>query len=129
PREDRRLDAIGRGASLHEAHRSLDRLLHYFAELAGGLDLALAWNGDSFDRQQLPADLGPGEASHGTDLVLFLADAITVTPDTQEAVQVLLCDDDVLVLALENLAQRLARDLGEFTLERANAGFARVKTK
>ena len=54
----------------------LDRLLHHVAELAGGLHLALAGHGDRLDRQQLAADLGPGEAGDRADLVLFLALAV-----------------------------------------------------
>ena len=83
-REDRRLDAIGRRARLDEAHRRLDQFLHHFAELAGGLDLALAGHGDRLDRQQFAADLGPGEAGDRADLVLFLADAVAEAADAEK---------------------------------------------
>ena len=121
-----RLDAIGRRARLHEAHRRLDRFLHHFAELAGRLDLALAGDGDRFDRQQFAADLGPGEAGDRADLVLFLADAVTVAPNAEEIGEVVRGELDALDLAFEDLAQRLAGDLGQLALQRPDAGFARV---
>ena len=125
-REDRRLDAIGRRARLHEAHRCLDQLLHHFAELAGGLDLALAGDRDGLDRQQLAADLGPGEPGDGADLVLFLAHSVAEFPNAEELAEILGRQLDRLGLVLEDLAQRLARDLRQLALERSDARLARV---
>ena len=124
--EDRRLDAIGRRPRLDEAHRRLDQFLHHLAELAGGLDLALAGNGDRLDRQQLAADLGPGKAGDGADLVLFLADAVAELADAEELAEVVGRQLDLLGLALEDLAKRFARDLGQLALERADARLARI---
>ena len=58
-RENRRLDALSGGARLDEAHRCLDQFLHHFADLAGGLDLALAGDRDRLDGQQLAPNFGP----------------------------------------------------------------------
>ena len=125
-REDRRLDPVGRRSRLHEAHRRLDRLLHDFAEFAGGLDLTLAGNRDSFDRQQLAANLGPGEAGYGADLVLFLTHAVTEFPDAEIFADALGRKFDLLDLTLKDLAKRLARDLGKLALKRAHPGLARI---
>ena len=110
-REDRRLHAVRRRPRLHEAHRRLDRFLHHFAELAGRLDLALAGDGDRLDRQQLAADLGPGEAGDGADLVLFLADPVAELPDAEEFAQVVGRQLDLLDLVFEDLPEGFARHL------------------
>src|SRR6185369_14000924 len=124
--EDRRLHPVRGSARLHKAHRCLDRLLHHLSELAGRLDLALARNGYGLDRQQLAADFGPGEARDRADLVFFLTDPVAELPDAKEFAEVLGGQLDLLDLVLENLAQRLARDLRELALERPDAGLARV---
>ena len=49
-------------AAAHDRQRRLHRLLHDFAQLAGGRHLALAGHDRRLDRQQLAADLGPREA-------------------------------------------------------------------
>src|SRR5207248_866772 len=109
-----------------EAHRRLNRLLHHFAELAGGLDLTLAGDGHRFDRQQLAADLGPRETGNSTDLILFLAHPITEFSDAEEIAKIVQRQLDLFSLTFEDLTERLARDLGQLALERADAGFARV---
>ena len=86
--EHARLDAVARRARLDEGEGGLDRLLHDVAELAGGLDLALAGHGDRLDGQQFAADLGPGEAGDGADLVLFLAHAVAEAADADEIAEI-----------------------------------------
>ncbi len=125
-REDRRLDAIARAARLDEAHRRLDRLLHHFAELAGGLDLALARNGYRFDREQLAADFGPGEPGDGANLVLLLADAVAEAADAKELTEIIERELDLFDLVLEDLPKRLAGDLGQLALKRPDPGLAGV---
>ena len=125
-REDRWLDPERRGTGLDEAHRRLNRLLHHFAQFAGRLDLAFARDGDRLDRQQLAANLGPGETGYGADLVFLLAHAVAEFPDAEEVAEVVGGELDPFDLVLENLAQGLARDLGELALERPHAGLARV---
>src|SRR6478672_8344514 len=102
--EDRRLHSVGRSPRLDEAHRRLDRLLHHLAELAGRLDLALTGYGDRLDRQQLAANLGPGQAGDGADLVLFLANAVAEFAHAEEVTEVLRSQLHVLDLVFENLA-------------------------
>src|SRR4051794_9562521 len=107
-REDRGLDPERRRTRFDEAHRRLDRLLHHFAELAGGLDLALAGNGDRLNRQELAADFGPGETRDRANLVLFLAHSVAEFADAEERLEVVFPKHYALVLALENVAERLA---------------------
>src|SRR5205085_11336710 len=109
--------------------RRLYRFLHHLAKLAGRPDLALAGDRHRLDRQELAADFRPGEAGDGTNLIFFLADAVTEAADAEERVEVLLGDDDVLVLAFENLAERLAGNLRKLALECPNACFASVESK
>ena len=47
-------------------------------------------------------------------------------PHAEEFAEVVGRELDLLGLALEDLAQRLARKLGDLALERADAGLARV---
>src|SRR4051794_15377338 len=124
--KDRRLDAIGRRPRLDEAHRRLDRFLHHLAKLAGGLDLTLAWHRHRFDRQQFAADLSPREPGDRADLVLLFAHPVAEFADAKEFTEVFGRQLYLLHLAFEDLAQRLAGDLGKFALHRADAGFARV---
>ena len=74
--EERRLDAEVDGARAHIGRRRRDRLLHHVAQIAGDRHLALAGHHDAFDRQQLAADLGPGEAGDDADLILELGLAV-----------------------------------------------------
>src|SRR3546814_7354996 len=74
--EDRRLDAIGRRTRLHEAEGSRDAFGHHLAQLAGGLDLALAGCGHAFDGQQFAAHLGPGEPGNCADLRLVFRNPV-----------------------------------------------------
>src|SRR4051812_33552998 len=115
--EDRRLDAIARRAGLDEAHRRLDRLLHDFAELSGGLDLTLARDRDGLNGQQLSADFGPGEAGNGADLILLLAHSVAEAADAEEIAEIVQRQLDLLGLAFEDLPKRLARDFGQLALE------------
>src|SRR6478609_4829587 len=101
--EDRRLDAVGRRARLDEAERRRDAFGHHVAELAGGLDLALAGGRDALDRQQFTADFGPRKASDRTDLRFFFRHAVLVFAHTGELAEVLGRDDDALGLLLEDL--------------------------
>src|SRR5688500_9536070 len=128
-RENRRLDPERRGPRLDEAHRRLDRFLHHFAKLAGGLDIALAGNGDGLDRQQFAADLGPGEPGDRADLILFLAHAIAEAPHAEIFAEIILAHDDARIFGLEDVAERLAGDLGKLALERPDAGLAGVIAK
>src|SRR3546814_13096396 len=93
-REQAGLDAIGRRARLHEGQRGLHRLGHHFAELAGGADLPLARSGDRLDGQQLAADLGPCETGDGADLILAVADAVTLFAAPRPFVPILPRDAD-----------------------------------
>ena len=65
----------------------------------------------------------PGDRA---DLVLFLAHAVAESANAEELAEVFGRQLDLLDLAFEDLAKRLARDLGQLALERTNAGFARV---
>ena len=62
PVEDRRLDAEIQAAALDVVLRRLDRFFHHIAQLAGGAYLALAGHRHRLDRQQLAANLGPGQS-------------------------------------------------------------------
>src|SRR5690606_10704477 len=124
--EDRRLDAIGRAARLHEAEGRLDALVHHFAELARRPDLALPRGRDAFDRQQLAADFGPGQAGDRADLRFLVGLAVAELAPPREVAEVLRRDDDAPHLLLEDLAQRLARQPRDLALERADAGLAGV---
>ena len=74
-----RRDAELLGAMAHHRQRRRDRLVHHVAELAGGRRLALARQRHGLDRQQVAADLGPGEPGDLADLVLLLGDAVGVS--------------------------------------------------
>ncbi len=115
-----------RRARLHETERRGDAFIHHFAELAGGLDLALARRGDAFDRQQFAADLGPGEPGHGTDLRFFLAHAVLELAHPGKLAEVVRRNRDAFDLVFEDLAQALASQPGEFPLQRAHARLAGV---
>src|SRR3546814_14941881 len=78
--DEARLDTIAWRARPYERERGLDRLLHHFAQLAGGPDQSLAGNRHRLDGEQLAADLGPGQARDGADLVFFLANAVAEFP-------------------------------------------------
>src|SRR4051812_49272354 len=112
-----RLDAVSGSARLDEAERRLDALLHNVAQLSSGADSALTRHRDRLDRQQLAADFGPGKAGHGADLILFLTDAEPIFSHSGEVCQVRRRDHDLRVLALEDAAQALARQLGNLALE------------
>ena len=127
--ENRRLHAISRSARFDEAHRGLDRLLHHLAKLARGLDLPLARNRDRLDRQQLAADFRPRETRDGADLVFLLTNAVAIAADAEESLEIVLANDDAFVLALENLAERLAGDLRQLALQRADSGLTRVESQ
>ena len=73
----------------HDRQRGGDRLVHHVAELAGRRRLALAWQRDRFDRQQVAADFRPGEAGHLADLVLLLGDAVREAAHAEIFVEVL----------------------------------------
>ena len=83
--------------------RGLDRLLHHLAELAGVLQLALAGHHRGFDRQQLAADFGPGEAGDLADLVLLLGHAVAEAAHAEVLVEVLRRDVDRRFCVLASL--------------------------
>src|SRR6202163_4732901 len=72
------LDAEGYRARAHVRRRRRDRLLHYVAQVAGHRHAAFAGHHGGFDREQLAADVGPGEPGDDADqgLVLDLAVAV-----------------------------------------------------
>src|SRR5258706_961001 len=125
-----RLEAEHLGARAHHRHRSLDRLLHHFAQLARVHELALAGPHGRLDGQQLAADLRPGQSRDLADAVLILRLAIAVAAHTQEFVEIARRNGHALFLALgqQQLFDRLAADLGDLALEIAHASLARVVT-
>src|SRR6185369_7549657 len=72
-----RLQAEHRRAAAHDGHRSLNRLLHHFAELAGVRELAFAGHDCCFDRQQLAADFSPRKSGDLANVILLLRAAVT----------------------------------------------------
>src|SRR5690606_16127375 len=122
--EDRRLDAIGRAARLHEAEGRLDALVHHFAELARRPDLALPRGRDAFDRQQLAAHFGPSQAGDRADLCLLVGLAVAELAHPGKVAEVLGRDDDAFHLLLEDLAQRSRRQPRALALWRADASSA-----
>jgi len=124
--EETGLDAIRRRARLHEGKRGLDRFVHHLAELAGGLDLSLAGHGHRFDGQQFAAHFGPGQAGDRTHLIFFLADTVAIFLHAGIFCQIVGRDFDALIFALENAAQSLARQLGDFAFQGPHAGFPRI---
>ena len=59
-------------ARAHEGHRRVGGLLHHVAQLAGEPQRPLARHQRHLDRQDLAADLGPGEPGGDADLVVLL---------------------------------------------------------
>jgi hypothetical protein len=110
----------------HVGRRRVDRLLHHVAELAGGLHPALARQAQRLDRQQVPADGGPGQAGHDADLILKLGQAVLVAAHAQHVLQRVGRDLDGLDLLLEDLRQALPRELGQLPLEVPHARLAGV---
>src|ERR1700737_3829384 len=72
------LDAEGYRARAHVRRRRRDRLLHYVAQVAGHRHAAFAGHHGGFDREQLAADVGPGEPGDDADQVLVLNLAVAV---------------------------------------------------
>ena len=79
-----------------------------------------------FDRQQLAADLGPGQAGDHADLVLELGLAVAVFAHPGIVVEIVAADRHRLLLAADDLLDRLAGEVGDLALERAHAGLAGV---
>src|SRR3546814_2502038 len=70
--------------------------------------------------------LGPRQAGRRADLVLLLADAEAELADPRIVADVGGRDDDLVRLALQDGAQRLAREPGDFPLKRPDASLAGV---
>src|SRR3546814_17280871 len=68
----------------------------------------------------------PCETGDGADLILAVADAVTIFADARKFVQILRRDADAFRFAFKNLAQRLARETRDLALEGADARLARV---
>ena len=120
------LDTIMRRARLHEAEGRGDAFVHHLAELAGGLDLALTGRGDTFDGKQFAAHFGPRQTGDRTDLRLVLAHAVLELAHPGEVAEIVGSDRDALDFLFEDLAQALACQPRQFTLERADARLAGV---
>ena len=73
------------GAAAHVAHGRLRRLLHDVAELAGDGELALARHHGGLHREELAAELGPGQAGGQADAVLLLGGAVAEARRPEEA--------------------------------------------
>src|SRR5208282_5548021 len=99
------------------------------AELAGVLELALAGNHRRLDREQLAADLGPGESGDLTHAVHVLGLAVAEAPHAEELVEIARRDRDRLLVLLvqQHLLDGLAADLGDLALEIAYARLARIE--
>src|SRR5277367_2302838 len=126
PVEQRRLDAEVDGARAYVGRRSRNRLLHHVLEIARHRHAALAGHHDALDRQEFAADLRPGETSHQPDLIVGLDFAIAELRRAEELGDVLAGDDDRFALVDEDLLHRLAREIGNFTLEIADASLPRI---
>src|ERR1700722_1675250 len=124
--EDGWRDAEGGATRLDVAFRRLHRFLHHVAELAGGRDLALAGHDHRFDRQQLAADLGPGQPGCDADQIGLLHLAIAEAANAGVFLQIPARDRDALQLAHQDFLDRLAGKIGELALEIPDAGLARV---
>ena len=83
--EERRLDAEVDRAAADVGRRRRDQFLHHVAEVAGDGHAALAGHHDAFDRQQLAADLGPGQTGDDADLILELGLAVAVARHAEDS--------------------------------------------
>ena len=124
--EQRGDDAVMRRARLHETEGGCDGLVHDFAELAGRLDLALARRGDAFDREQFTADRRPRQPGDSPDLRFVLAHAVLELAHTCEVAEILGRDRDAFDFLLEDLAQALACQPSDLTLQRTDTRLAGV---
>src|SRR5262249_56704522 len=106
--EQRRLDAEIRGPRLDIAFRGLNGFAHHLAQLAGDDDLALARQGDGFDRQDLAADFGPGETGGDAHQVLLLRFAVAITAHAGILLEVARRDGDALQALDQDVLDRLA---------------------
>src|SRR3569832_2056205 len=112
--------------TLH-GQRSLNRLLHHFAKLAGRGHLATPRQRNRLDGQQFTAHLGPGQPRHQPHQVVHHRNTETEAPDAEVFLQIARSDRDLAALFLQQQGlDGLAADLGDFTLQAAYTGFARV---
>src|SRR6266849_5784985 len=112
----------------HIRHSRLRRFLHYVAEFAGQREFAFAIYDGSFGAQDGATDFGPRQAGHQPDFTLLVGQRVAELDHTQEIVDVVLSDGDVVAFAVfYHFASDLAAHVADFTLQVANAGFPRVR--
>src|SRR5690606_19022674 len=105
--EDRRLDAEVHRTRPHIGCSRRDRLLHHVTEVTRDRHLALTGHHDAFDRQQLAADFGPGQAGDNTNLILALSLAEAIALDAKVLVQIGLGYLDAVDTGLHDLRHGL----------------------
>src|SRR3569623_1675866 len=116
----------GRTAAYH-GHCRLHRLLHHFAELAGGGELALARHHGGLDGEQIAADFGPCQAGDLTHRIVLLGPSVAEAFHAEVFLEVAALDGDLFGLGLEqNFLHHLAAQFGALAFEITHAGLARV---
>src|SRR5258708_6333668 len=121
------LDPEPAGAAANDGARRFDRLFHHIAERTRSDDISLAGHHRGLDRQELAADLGPGQSGDLAYLCFLFRDAEVKAPNAQELAQVARRDASLCRTFLDQrVLDNLAADLRQLALERTHASLAAV---
>ena len=125
--EELALDAQARRVGAGPGEPGAGRFAHHVAQLAGEDEVLLALHARDLDRDDIAADLGHDQAGGGADLVLGLQLAVLEAGRAEELLELAVVDGGLGLAALGHRARDLAHDVGDLTLEVADAGLVRVR--